>query len=272
LSYNSKFKFWAAKVPPWALPIGVFLSATALGGVLAMAREIFFLRQELSNVAVDRDSLSAQLGKIELARAALRGFGLDYYGRDNLALFQEKPAPKRVIFYGDSITEFWNLPKYFSGLSFKAVNRGIKGQETEHLLARSYFDVLMLKPWAVVLTAGTNDALKLASEERITTNLDVMIYGAHREGARVFVGTLPPVELPDSPMQRKTAALIDRVNGWIRRRCDGKTCTTLDFNAALKHAEKASHGSALKDGVHPSDAGYEAMAKLVRAALKGAGG
>ncbi len=268
---NSWKRFFNRAIPNWV--VYASLAAGAAAGIAAGAagNEITTLKEMIADLTSDDDALRARLDKIERAKESLRGFGLDYYGLANLDLMKDKDRARRVIFYGDSITEFWQLPQFFRNLPYRFVNRGIKAQETEHLLARSYFDVLMLKPWAVVLTAGTNDALKGVSAERIEGNLDILIYTAHRRGAIVFVGTLPSVRI-DDPRKRRIEASVDSVNSWIRRRCGDKSCTVLDFNAALKRADKASKDGAFKDGVHPNDDGYAAMAKLVRDALKGAGG
>ncbi len=71
------------------------------------------------------------------------------------------PAPvleeKRIVFFGDSITEGWKTihPDFFVGKSY--INRGINGQTTSQMLLRFRQDVIDLKPKMVVILAGTND-------------------------------------------------------------------------------------------------------------------
>ena len=64
-------------------------------------------------------------------------------------------AAPRVVFMGDSITDFWRLNEYFTGRDF--VNRGISGQTTLQMLGRFMQDVVALKPKVVLILAGTND-------------------------------------------------------------------------------------------------------------------
>src|SRR6202042_3682931 len=66
-----------------------------------------------------------------------------------------QPGKPRVVFLGDSITDFWRLNEYFPDRDF--VNRGISGQITSQMLGRMKADVLDLHPEAVVILAGTND-------------------------------------------------------------------------------------------------------------------
>jgi lysophospholipase L1-like esterase len=62
---------------------------------------------------------------------------------------------EKVVFMGDSITEFWsNVHPILSEKSY--INRGI-GQTSPQMLLRFRADVIDLKPAAVVILAGGND-------------------------------------------------------------------------------------------------------------------
>ena len=51
---------------------------------------------------------------------------LGHYHQANEDLKKQPADPKRVVFMGDSITDFWRLDQYFPGKLY--VNRGIGGQ------------------------------------------------------------------------------------------------------------------------------------------------
>src|SRR5437667_12720544 len=57
---------------------------------------------------------------------------LGRYYQANQQLKQQPAPAKRVVFMGDSITDFWNLAQYFPGKPY--VNRGIGGQTTPQIL------------------------------------------------------------------------------------------------------------------------------------------
>src|SRR5689334_4600576 len=80
---------------------------------------------------------------------------LSRYHDDNERLGLPKTGERRVVFIGDSITDFWKLSEYFPGKPY--VNRGIDGQTTPQMLVRFRADVIDLAPKAVVILAGTND-------------------------------------------------------------------------------------------------------------------
>src|SRR5439155_24212092 len=100
--------------------------------------------------------------------------------RDNLRRYAEantklsKPAAndKRIVFYGDSITDLWRLNEYFPGRDF--VNRGISGQVTGEMLGRMKAEVIDLQPSAMLVLAGTNDIARGAPLSTIENNLTMI--------------------------------------------------------------------------------------------------
>ena len=82
---------------------------------------------------------------------------LGYYKKRNRELGLPDENEKRIVFMGDSITEEWgNLyPEFFSGKNY--INRGIGGQTTPQMLIRFKPDAIDLKPYAIIILAGTND-------------------------------------------------------------------------------------------------------------------
>ncbi|WP_175765612.1 SGNH/GDSL hydrolase family protein [Burkholderia ambifaria] len=86
-----------------------------------------------------------------------------------------------------------------------------------------------------------------------------LIEAAHRQGVRVFGATLTPAALPAG-----REAIRLEVNRWIRS-CGGFD-GVVDFDAVLRDPARPSvllrrYDSG--DGIHPSDAGYTAMADAV---------
>jgi lysophospholipase L1-like esterase len=86
-----------------------------------------------------------------------------------------------------------------------------------------------------------------------------VIAEAHRHGVRVFGATLTPAALPP---QRESIRLA--VNQWIRTA--GAFDGVVDFDAALRdpaQPERLQRGYDSGDHIHPSDAGYAAMAEAI---------
>jgi len=82
---------------------------------------------------------------------------LSFYRNANTMLENPADHEDRVVFMGNSITEFWKTvhPDFFVGKPY--VNRGIGGQTTSQMLLRFRADVINLHPKVVVFLGGTND-------------------------------------------------------------------------------------------------------------------
>src|SRR5579864_3623407 len=65
---------------------------------------------------------------------------LGRYHDANQELMKQPPAPGRVVFLGDSITDGWRLDQFFPNKPY--VNRGISGQTTPQMLVRMFPDVI----------------------------------------------------------------------------------------------------------------------------------
>src|SRR5262249_19302529 len=99
------------------------------------------------------------------------------YRAENASLLHHPSTQPRVVFMGDSITEFWKLahPEFFAD---NFIDRGISGQTTGQMLLRFRQDVIALKPAVVHIMAGTNDVAGNTgptSLEAIKSNISSMV-------------------------------------------------------------------------------------------------
>src|ERR1700730_9398619 len=131
-------------------------------------------------------------------RASRISIYTDDFGQ--LARYREADAAlapageSRVVFLGDSITDYWKLPDYFPGKPY--INRGIDGQTTPEMLVRFRQDVIALHPTMLVVLAGTNDLAGVtgpARDEDIEANYASMAELARLHHIRVVFASLLPV-------------------------------------------------------------------------------
>lgn len=178
---------------------------------------------------------------------------------------------RRVVFMGDSITEFWDKDRvgFFSGPHY--FNRGISGQTTPQMLVRFRQDVIALRPRAVVILAGTNDIAGNtgpASDEEVEGNIASMVELARAHRIRVVLATLVPAgHYPWAP-QADPAIRIWRINAWIRRFARERHIELADFYTPMATPDGALRADLGDDGVHPNAAGYAVMEAVLRPLLK----
>ena len=82
---------------------------------------------------------------------------LKRYEDENQKLQPPAKGENRVVFMGNSITEFWKEISSTFFINKPYIVRGISGQTTSQMLVRFRPDVIAIKPSVVVILAGIND-------------------------------------------------------------------------------------------------------------------
>jgi lysophospholipase L1-like esterase len=204
---------------------------------------------------------------------------MDDYGelaryRDaNAKLAAPAKGEKRVVFFGDSITDGWKLDQYFPGKHY--VNRGISGQTTSQMLVRFRQDVINLKPAVVVILAGTNDIAGNTgsiSLEDIEANFGSIANLAKANGIRVVYSSLLPVHnyTPQSQEFFATRPMesIRKLNDWLKDYSAQNGIVYLDYYSHLLDDKGLLRRDLADDGLHPNDAGYKIMVPLAEKAIQ----
>ena len=206
-------------------------------------------------------------------RVYMDDFGeLKRYRSANAQLKPPAAGEKRVVFYGDSITDMWPLAAAFPGKPY--VNRGISGQTTSQLLVRFRADVIALAPKAVVILAGTNDIAGNTGPitiEEIEGNFATMVELARAHGIHVVLASVLPVH-NYTPMSELTFPVrppdrIAALNKWLKDYAAANGCVYLDYAAAMADAKGLLKKDLAEDGLHPNKAGYAIMAPLAEQAI-----
>jgi lysophospholipase L1-like esterase len=198
-----------------------------------------------------------------------RDFGMvGYYADDNAKLIASK-APVDVVFMGDSITEGWmdKRPGFFTR---GRIDRGIGGQTTPQMVLRMISDVVALKPKAMHLMAGTNDIAGNTgpmTPQMTENNIRAMCDIARRNGIKVILASIPPAaSFPWSP-RIETRRPIAEINGWLKDYAGTIGATWVDYHRVLDDGTGGMKPGFAVDGVHPTEAGYDAMATMIEPIL-----
>jgi len=222
---------------------------------------------------------------------------LGRYHAANQELKKQPAVAGRVVFMGDSITDFWRLEEYFPGKPY--VNRGIGGQTTPQMVVRMYPDVIDLKPAAMVVLAGTNDIARNtgpSTAEMIQQNIMAMADLARQNGIKVVLCSVLPVsDYPFLAQQRGGAAAqpaaapgrgagrgpavrmrmtanhpeadILKLNAWMKAYATRINAVYVDYFSAVVDEKGWIKENLASDGLHPNADGYKIMAPLVSAGI-----
>ena len=221
---------------------------------------------------------------------------LGRYHQANQELKKQSADPGRVVFLGDSITDFWKLDEYFPEKPY--VNRGIGGQTTPQMLVRMYSDVIELQPRAMILLAGINDVANNtgpSTAEMIEQNIMAMTELAQHHGIKVILCSLLPVsnypflkqqsgDSPPAPPRGPFPGLgpfprmrmtethppsdILKLNAWIQEYANRVSAVYADYFTALVDERGWLKDPDSADGLHPNAEGYKVMAPIAAAAIE----
>jgi lysophospholipase L1-like esterase len=195
---------------------------------------------------------------------------LNKYKNENMLLTSPVIGEKRIIFFGDSITENWSAvcPEFFIGKTY--INRGISGQTTPQMLLRFRSDVIELKPKIVVILAGTNDIAGNTGPttlEIIFGNLISMCELAKTNGIKVILSSVLPAY--DYPWKSglEPADKIEALNSMILKYTKANNIPYVDYYSAMVDQQKGLNSIYSKDGVHPNKEGYRVMGPILEATI-----
>ncbi len=198
---------------------------------------------------------------------------LNRYHDADIALGSPAADDQRVLFFGDSITDMWNLDQSFPGRHY--INRGISGQTTPQMLVRFRQDVVDLHPAVVLILAGTNDIAGNTGPEsvaQIEGNYASMAELARASGIRLIFSSVTPINgsRPDwtnFALLRSPRKILE-LNDWLKRYCAAHSLVYLDYYSAMVDNEGRMKADLTGDGLHPNAAGFAVMAPLAQAAIE----
>jgi len=219
---------------------------------------------------------------------------LGRYHQANEELKKQPAESRRVVFMGDSITDFWRLDQSFPGKPY--VNRGIGGQTTPQMLVRMYPDVIELKPAVMIVLAGTNDIARNTgpmTAELIEDNIMAMTELAQHHAIKVILCSVLPVS--DYPFLKQQSAggappagagsgrgpiprvkMTDgrppsdilKLNSWMQDYAALVNAIYADYLTALVDEKGWLRDGISDDGLHPNAEGYKIMAPIAAAAIE----
>ena len=180
---------------------------------------------------------------------------------------KEVTTTPRVVFMGDSITDFWvNAdPDFFTSNNF--LGRGISGQTTAHMLVRFRRDVIDHHPEYVVILAGTNDVAKNLGDiapENSLGNIISMCEIARANNIKPIICSILPCNFfywrPEVKGQEKE---IIALNVLLKEYAESADIPYVDYHSAMKDENDGLPKKYADDGCHPNKGGYEVMKEIV---------
>lgn len=175
------------------------------------------------------------------------------------------------LFLGDSITEQYDLAKYFKDMP--VVNSGVSGNQTEDILDNMKERVYQYNPSKVFLLIGTNDIEDGVDEEDIIHNIEEILQDirANRPYAELYLEAIYPVDEDRSGSGDRTNEEIVSINDSLEKYCKSHDITFIDTYDLLLDSESEEDKimeDYSKDGLHLTDDGYQIVTDEIMKYLK----
>ena len=177
-----------------------------------------------------------------------------------------KKAYTNYLFLGDSITDFYDLDKFFKKKFF--VNSGISGNTTDDILNDMENRVYNYNPSKVFILIGTNDLNKDKSIDYITNNIIKIIeqIKKNRKETIIYLESIYPV---NKKINKKMVANRDnndikKINEKIKKYALDNNITYIDTYTLLKDENDNFNELYTDDGLHPNEKGYEVITKEIK--------
>lgn len=194
---------------------------------------------------------------------------LKKYDLENKEL-QSNTSLNRIVFMGDSITEFWKVNDS-SFFDKSKINRGISGQTTSQMVLRFPQDVISLKPEGVIILAGINDIAENTgpiSNEGILENIISMTELAKANNIKVVLCSVLPANRFNWNPKISPANRVIELNKMIQSYATKNKIIYVDYYTQMVDDENGLQKRFGEDGVHPNKDGYLVMKSIVIKAIE----
>ena len=196
-----------------------------------------------------------------------------WHGRHATLLERAKSGDGKIVFLGDSITQGWEgagkrvWERYFAGGRYHAINLGISGDRTEHVLwriANGELDGYAAK--AIVLVIGTNNTGHFKREDETPEDTVLGIKAvleairAKQPGAMIVLCPIFPRGRAADDQGRLRNAVVNKA---ICKFANGRDIFWCDFTDQFLAADGTLPAEIMPDYLHPREYGYEMWANAV---------
>lgn len=197
---------------------------------------------------------------------------LYFYNKNKLD--NTKTQDENIVFFGDSITEGYNVKEFFD--ENKVVNSGISGNTTQDLIDRIETDLYDYNPSKVIILIGTNDIRANISDEEIIDNIKEIITGIrkNRKNSEIYIQSIYPInrdvdkEYWKDVNSKYNNKHIIELNKLIKNLCKEKKITYINVYSKLIDDNGNLKSAYTKEGLHLNDLGYYKVTNVLKEYLK----
>ena len=206
----------------------------------------------------------------------------DWFARHERILREGPAMNPEIVFVGDSILHFWAGRKSIGGAdasacwkrsfgAFRTLNLGFGWDRIQNVLWRfEHGELEDLSPKVVVVLIGTNNTMTTPNArentpQEIVEGVDEILarlHSAFPEAKVVLLNILPRESSPTGPLRDKVEAARRALSEFTAEKMRTEAWLVgLDVGAGFLRPDGTIPRALMGDGTHPSEKGYEIIAR-----------
>ena len=198
-------------------------------------------------------------------------FGTFDHSKTKIEYKKVEVVPENIVFLGDSITEFYDLEKYFPKRN--VVNSGVSGNTTQDILDNMKDRVYRYNPSHIFLLIGTNDyPNEDISMEDTKNNIKEIIKDIKKKlpRAKLYVESIYPInnseddKINHKMVSNRNNKYIKKINKEIKKFAKKEKIEYIDMYKELIDDDDNLSLDYTKEGLHLSDEGYEKVTFVLK--------
>ncbi len=179
---------------------------------------------------------------------------------------EEIKVPDNYLFLGDSITQFYDLEKYFPNMP--VINSGISGNTTTDILKDMRNRVYKYNASKIFVLIGTNDLRDERSPEEVITNIKKIIrkIKKNQPQAVIYLESIYPVnaDIDEDMVEGRKNSDIVKINKELKEYAKDNNITYINTYNKLLNEDGKLKEEYSNDGLHLTDEGYIVVTKELK--------
>ena len=186
---------------------------------------------------------------------------------NNLQEITVEAQKEVIVFAGDSITDKYDLNKFYSYQNKLIINSGISGYKTLSIINRHDNLIEQHDPDKLFLMIGTNDLTTDRTNDEIVSNIEEIVAMTEKSNpkTKIYIESIYPVNRSlRGKDEKRYNKDIKYINSKLKTYCEKNKLTYIDVYSLLEDEEGNLKEEYTKDGLHLNDKGYTIVTKCLR--------
>lgn len=187
--------------------------------------------------------------------------------QNNVRSIEVQASKEKIVFAGDSITDFYDLGQYYQYDNKILVNSGVSGYKTTNIIKKFKNLIEQHQADKLFLMIGTNDLGGGTDRDEVISNIKNIIEMTKSQSpdTKIYLESIYPVNLSKrSNTEKRNNEDIRYINIQLKKYCEENDITYLEVYSLLADSNGELKGEYTEDGLHLNNAGYDVITSYLK--------